>query len=236
MNRREDGRSGRIAVVVHQEHSDPGRIGAALSGRGYALDIRRHACGDPLPDRLDDYDGVVVFGGPMSANDDHLDFIRSELAFVERVAASDTRFLGVCLGAQLMARARGARVCSHPDKLFEIGYVEIAPTQAGRDWFDRPLNVYQWHGEGFDLPDDAVALACGEVFRNQAAQFSPRGLGIQFHPEVTGAMMRRWQVKAAHRLVEPGAQPAEAQCRDWVRHDAALAHWLEGFLDRWLAT
>ncbi len=193
-------KTGRIAVVVHQEHSDPGRIGAALSGRGYALDICRHACGDPLPERLDDYDGVGVFGGPMSA------------------------------------RARGARVARHPDNLFEIGYVEITPTQAGGAWFDRPLNVYQWHGEGFDLPENAVALACGEVFCNQAVQFSRKGLGIQFHPEVTGAMMRRWQVKAAHRLVEPGAQAAEAQCRDWARYDAPLAHWLEGFLDRWLET
>jgi GMP synthase (glutamine-hydrolysing) len=225
-----------IVLVVHQEQSDPGRIGAMLAARGLTLDIRRPACGDALPERFDAIRGAVVFGGPMSANDDHLSFIRQELDWLGRVRAAGLPFLGICLGAQLMARAGGAAVAPRADDRHEIGYVEIAPTPPGRDYFPAPLSVYHWHGEGFGLPDGAVRLAASPDFPNQAVRFAPRAYGLQFHPEVTGAMMKRWQVRAAAKLVKPGAQPPAAQRAAWARHDAGVARWCEGFLDRWLAS
>ena len=88
---------------------------------GVRLDIRRPSFGEPLPQTLADHDGVVVFGGPMGANDT-LDWVRREIEWLETPLAEDKPLLGLCLGAQMLARALGARVFSYEDKRSEIGY------------------------------------------------------------------------------------------------------------------
>jgi GMP synthase (glutamine-hydrolysing) len=151
-----------VLIVLHQEHSTPGRVGAALKGMGARLDIRRPSCGEPLPDKLADHDGVVVFGGPMGANDT-LDWVRREIGWLETPLAEDKPILGLCLGAQMLARALGARVFSYNDKRSEIGYYAIEPTPLGEQLCAAPFprTVYQWHSDGFDLPEGAELLATG---------------------------------------------------------------------------
>lgn len=224
-----------ILMIVHQESSDPGRIGEQLRARGYHLDIRRPCLGQELPADMNGHAGCIVFGGPMSANDDHLDFIRKEIDFIPRVIASGRPYLGVCLGAQLMARAGGARVGPHADGWHEIGYYAVKPTPKGRDLFPDPLHIFQWHGEGFDLPRGAVRLASTGWFPNQAMRIGTNAYGLQFHPEVTGAIQQRWTKFAGHRLVLPGAQARDLQRAHYQKYDAGIAAWLSGFLDRWLA-
>ena len=103
--------SKRILIVVHQEHSNPGRVGELLLERGYRLDRRCPNLFDPLPDDLSGYAGAIVFGGPQSANDDDRPAVRIELDWLERVGLrSGKPLLGICLGAQMMARVLGARV------------------------------------------------------------------------------------------------------------------------------
>ena len=115
--------TGRILIIVHQKTSTSGNVGALLQARGYQLDQRCPCIGDALPDHLEDHDGVVVFGGPMSANDDtHLDGIGQELKFIDRVLARDLPFIGICLGGQLLARALGAKVAPDAGGRVEIGY------------------------------------------------------------------------------------------------------------------
>src|SRR5690348_11741130 len=98
-----------ILIVLHQEHSTPGRVGLRLQARGHALDIRRPRFGDPLPDTLAEHAGAVVFGGPMSANDDEA-YLHRETDWMEVPLAESAPLLGVCLGAQLLARHLGAAV------------------------------------------------------------------------------------------------------------------------------
>ena len=142
----ESGAAGTLLAIVHQAHSTTGRVGELLEVRGYRLDRRCPNVGDPLPERLEEYAATIVFGGPMSANHDHLPGIRAELAWLERVALPAERpLLGICLGAQLMARALGARIGAHPDGLVEIGYHEVRPTADGGALFERPAMFYQWH-------------------------------------------------------------------------------------------
>ncbi len=231
--------SEKVLLIVHQETSDPGRVGAALKARGYALELRRPALGDTLPKTLDGYTGSVIFGGPMSANDDHLPFIRAEIDWIAVALASGKPFLGICLGAQMLCRALGGKVSSHPDGWHEIGYFPIRPTAEGRFLFPEAyaegLCAYEWHGEGFDVPHGAEPLASGHYFPNQAFRYG-RAYAIQFHPEVTAKMMRLWTVRAAHRLVLPGAQSREAQIETGDRVDADVGRWLDGFFDHWLAT
>jgi GMP synthase (glutamine-hydrolysing) len=92
-----------VLIVLHQEHSTPGRIGAVLRAISARLDIRRPSLGDPLPQTLVDHDGVIVFGGPMGANDT-LDWVRQEIDWLETPLAEGKPTLGVCLGAQMLAR------------------------------------------------------------------------------------------------------------------------------------
>ena len=227
---------GQILMVVHQETSNPGLVGEKLRSRGYRLDIRCPALGDALPTHLDDHDGVVVFGGPMSANDDDtLPFIRAELTWIEAVALpAGVPYLGICLGAQLLARALGATVTPHPDDLREIGYYPLHGTADGHALFPATLQVYHWHGEGFDLPTGAVALATGDTFANQAFRYGDRAYGLQFHPEITAALIDEWTTRGADQLPLPGAQPRSQQLQGHESYGPAVEQWLDIFLHQWL--
>src|SRR6266550_4274189 len=149
-----------VLIILHQEHSTPGRVGQALKHRGYALDIRRP-----------------------------IDWLAVPLA-------EQKPFLGICLGAQLLVRQLGGRVYFHPEGKVEVGYYPIRPTDLGRTvcgyW---PDHVYQWHREGFDLPSGAALVAEGELFPVQAFRHGACAYAIQFHPEVTHAMMCRWTTR-----------------------------------------
>jgi len=227
-----------ILLVVHQKHSNPGRVGGMLRARGYALDRRCPLHGDPLPDDLSGHAGVVVFGGPMSANDDHLDGLRAELALIEGALKDEVPMFGICLGAQMLARVLGARVAPHPAKRVEVGYYPIRSTGEGRRMglFNGEMSVYQWHTEGFDIPAGARLLACGETFPNQAFTVGSGAFGIQFHPEVTHEMMERWMGAAGHMLSWPGARDAAAHRAGRRQYDDALGQWLARFLDQWMDT
>ncbi|MEQ9349979.1 MAG: hypothetical protein RII27_05530, partial [Alphaproteobacteria bacterium] len=213
--------------------SNPGRLGDALKARGFVLDRRAPTLGDRLPDSLDDYAGSVVFGGPMSANDDRMEpGLRAEYQWFETMLQAEKPFIGVCLGAQMLARTLGRTVAAHPDGAVEIGYSEIFATDEGRDLFPRSMHVYQFHREGLDLPAGAVRLATNQAYPNQAYRYDHFAWGIQFHPEVTFAMMQRWSSFARMMPPLPGLQPADETLASHARHDPALGHWLEGFLDR----
>ena len=165
----------RILVILHQAHSVPGRIGVRLEQRGFQLEACRPAIGEAIPERLSDYDGVVVFGGPQSANDPH-DYIRQEIDLIGRVLKRDMPLLGVCLGAQLMAVQLGARVGAHDEGLCERGYYPLRPTPVGETLLPWPSHVYHWHSEGFDLPAGAELLAQGDVFPNPGVPLWQAGL------------------------------------------------------------
>src|SRR5438552_3887800 len=138
-----------VLIVLHQESSSPGRVGNVLRTLGYKLDIRRPRFGDPLPDALEQHAGAVIFGGPMSANDPD-DYVRREIDWIEVPLRERKPFLGICLGAQMLAKQLGAGVAPHPQGRAEIGYYSVRPTAAGLalcpDW---PCQVYHWHREGF---------------------------------------------------------------------------------------
>src|SRR5258707_14015478 len=147
-----------VLFVLHQEPSTPGRVGNALRALGHSLDIRRPRFGDPLPETLDRHAGAVIFGGPMSANDPD-DYVRQEIDWIEVPLREQRPFLGICLGAQMLAKQLGARVAPHPEDRPQIGYYPIRPTPAGLatcpNW---PDHVYHGPREGVKLPDVAELM------------------------------------------------------------------------------
>ena len=227
-----------IVRVLHPETSTAGRVGMKLVEKGYRLDIRRPALGEPLPENIEDYAGAIIFGGPMSANDDtEHEYIRTEIDWIAKPLAAGVPYLGICLGGQMLARQLGGKVYGYPDDRAEIGYYDIAPTSEGTDYGPWPEKVYQWHREGFELVDGTVCLATSSGhFPDQAFRYGDTAFAIQFHPEVTHKMMNRWLVKAEHRLVLPGAKPRNSHYSDRFVHDSAVDCWLDRFLDSWLAT
>lgn len=222
----------RVLIVLHQERSTPGRIGNWLRAAGFELDIRRPPLGDDLPDTLDAHYGAVIFGGPMSANDPD-DYIKREIDWINVPLAEDKPFIGVCLGAQMMVKTLGGEVSEHPEGHVEIGYYPITPTQAGKALIDWPEHVYQWHREGATLPGDATLLATSEHFENQAFVYGRKAYGIQFHSELTLAMMHRWTIHGRHRFELRGAQHRDLHFAGRLRHDPPLRAWLDRFMTHW---
>jgi GMP synthase (glutamine-hydrolysing) len=224
-----------VLIVLHQEHSTPGRVGLRLTARGYPLDVRRPRFGDPLPPTLAEHSGAIVFGGPMSINDAD-DFLKTETAWLAVPLRENAPLMGICLGAQMLARHLGASVGAHADGHIEVGWFGLTATEAGRSLLEWPDRVHQFHREGFSLPGGAVLLAEGaaDTFPNQAFSYGPSAFGIQFHIELTAAMVKRWTERIGERAKLPGGQAAELHFEGRALHDWKTSAFLDQFLDVWL--
>ena len=177
----------RLHVIQHVAFEGPGAIGEWVRERGHLVTVTEQSSGGRLP-ALDEFDFLVVMGGPMSANDDaRFGWLGEEKELIAEALQGQKVILGVCLGAQLVAQVLGARVYRNREK--EIGWfpVRLTPEAAGSRLFSRlpaAMTVLHWHGETFDLPQGAVRLAESDFCRNQAFELDGRVLGLQFHLEV----------------------------------------------------
>jgi len=236
-NRRVFGADARkpILVVLHQRHSNPGHVGQWFQRNGYALDIRRPCFDDPLPESLRDHSGAVIFGGPQSANDSD-GYIRREVAWVGVALKENKPFLGICLGAQMLAHHLGARVDCCQDANVEIGYHPIRCVDPAKTLGDLPNYVYQWHREGFEIPSGGKLLAVSEggAFPNQAMRYGAGAVGLQFHPEITYAQVNRWSGGNPTRLLMRGARPRPDHLAGHLIHGPCVRAWLDRFLSRWV--
>ncbi len=177
-------------VVQHVAAEPTWAIGTALARAGIRADVRRTFAGDPLPSDASGHDGVVVMGGPMSAcSDEGFASRRVEVALLRDALGRGVPTLGVCLGAQLLAVAAGARVYPGADGP-EVGWSSV-DLLATRDEdallaeFPPRLPVLHWHGDTFDLPPGASHLARDGRYPNQAFRVGSAAWGLQFHLEVT---------------------------------------------------
>ncbi|MDR3701186.1 MAG: gamma-glutamyl-gamma-aminobutyrate hydrolase family protein [Candidatus Sulfopaludibacter sp.] len=184
----------RILVFRHVPFEDIGLIASALESYSVQIDYADlYRSLSPCPDPAS-YCALIFMGGPMSVNDD-LPYIRRELEIVAQAAARRQPVLGICLGAQLIAKAMGARV--YPNAAKEIGWYPVHFTQAAAQdpllsGVDTPQEVFHWHGETFDLPAGAVHLASSALCRNQAFHIGRVLYGFQFHLEVSPEMIADW--------------------------------------------
>ncbi|WP_332060034.1 glutamine amidotransferase [Bartonella sp. CB74] len=220
----------RIAVVIHRQSTYIGRLGKFLQKSGFILDIYRPILGQKLPNTLEHYAGVVILGGMMSVNDKDA-YIGEEIDWISLLLKEDKPFLGICLGAQMLARNLGGRVGTRSDGTVEIGWYPLEATPQGRELMDWPEMVYHFHDEGiYDLPKEAVLLATGHTYPTQAFRYGNNAWGLQFHAEFTHAMMQRLVVSSAHKLTKKGAQPASAHLKGRLIYDQALSQWFENAL------
>jgi GMP synthase-like glutamine amidotransferase len=179
-----------VTVLRHEADVHLGHFAGVLDGLGVNFCYRD--LGDP--GRLDESSGLLVLGGSMSSNDP-LPGLAAELTLIEQALVTGVPVLGICLGAQLIAKAMGARVYRNPQE--EIGWAPVHLTEAGRAdpifrGIESPAQFFHWHRDTFDLPANADVLAYSSLCRYQAFRYGQSVYGIQFHPEVTAAMISAW--------------------------------------------
>ena len=229
-----------VLLVTHVTAVDAGAVPDLLAGLGRRSRIIRANKGEPFPEDVESLGGVVSFGGPQSANDDHVDYVRAELDWIPRVMAAGVPLLGICLGSQMVARTLGATVGPDPNGLYEFGYYPIEPLQgAAQDLaLDATLNVAHRHGEAFTMPAGARRLARRDAFENQAFRYGATTWALQFHPEVNDPVLARWvgSDPPAEDLRRTGAQTPAEQRANHARHHAIVHEWLGRFLALWLAS
>ena len=222
-------------AVRHVAFEDLGLLGPLVSARGY--DIRYHDAGiEPFDAKsLVEPDLVIVLGGPIGVYESETyPFIAAEIAAVAARIAANKPVLGVCLGAQLMAAALGARV--EPGPVKEIGWAPLSLTEAGRHSVLAPLAatpVLHWHGDNCDLPKGCERLASTPPCPVQAFTCAPSQLALQFHIEVEPARIERWLIGHTVELGKAGIDPRDLRAQAKA-HGGATATAGRAVLSKWL--
>ena len=178
----------RAHAFLHVSFEDLGTIEALLLEKGYAITYTRFYEEDAILPNVEEVDFLIVMGGSMSVNDEAIfPWLSLEKEWIRRMIKTGKPVLGICLGAQLIASALGSRVYRNKDT--EIGWFPILSTggSLGEDVFHFPkrLEVFHWHGETFELPQNAIWLAKSEACAHQVFQIGRHVIGMQCHLEMT---------------------------------------------------
>ena len=233
-------RTTKTAIAIrHVPNEGLGLLAQPLLDAGF--DVRYHdawTAPDPAASGAADASLLIVLGGPMGVPDGAAyPFLRHEIDLLKARIAADRPTLGICLGAQLIAAAMGARV--HRGDAFELGFAPVTLTPAGRASCLAPLidapHVLHWHGDTYELPHGATRLASSAAYLEQAFSLGPRVLALQFHPEVDAAMLETWIETGGGEIARAcvDARALREGCRDVEHTLAPKAHailhdWLDG--------
>lgn len=227
-----------VNVIRHLAFEDLGSFTTVLQAQGY--NIQYYEAGyddlsqlDPLADSL-----LIILGGPISVNDAAMfPFIDEEIGLLQQRIAADRPTLGICLGAQLIAAAQGARIYRGEEK--EIGWYPLKLTQAGEQSALRYLgeqhcSMLHWHGETFDLPEGATLLASSARYENQSFSLGERVLALQFHPEITRRGMEKWFIGHIGEIMQTPGISVEQLRADTAKYVDQLEVQGELFFRSWL--
>lgn len=192
----------RLLVFQHVPHEILGTFNPLLKEAGFRIRYVNFGRTPDAEPNIEKYDGLIILGGPMCVDQtDSHPHLLTEIRAIKLAMERQMPVLGICLGAQLIATALGARVRPNPVK--EIGWYAVTPTKEGKldplfRCFNGTEQIFQWHGDAFDIPRGAVNLASSSDCPNQAFRFGERTYGLQFHLEVDEALIHRWLKTPVH--------------------------------------
>jgi len=198
-----------ILVIKHISIEGPGTAGDFFEDKGRKIRTIELDRGQDLPPDLSKIEAVILLGGPMNVYEEgKYPFLKDEDAFLKKAIRENVPTLGICLGAQLLAKACGVKVKKAKEK--EIGWYKVSSTDEGRKdpllaGIASEFDAFQWHEDTFEIPSDAALLATSNSCRNQAVRFCKNIYGLQFHIEVTGSMIKDW-VKEYTESSDPRSQ------------------------------
>jgi GMP synthase-like glutamine amidotransferase len=230
----------RILVVENYPKTPLGLVGRALKDAGAACEVLRPFEGDALPSGPDGFDALVMLGGAQSAvDDDEHPYLPAEAALARAFGEADRSVLGICLGAQLLARAYGAKnMLGRP---VEFGWRDVRTTPEGRS--DPVLGaigaaapLFHWHSDTFALPSRAVRLAESDATHIQAFRIGRAGYGIQFHFEAGTELVRMWTRDFAHEIAPHTPDWFGRHAAEEARHGNAADAAGAALAERWIAT
>lgn len=225
-------------VIRHLAFEDLGSLADALKQQNYAINYVEAGLDSISEIQPLSPDLVVILGGPIGAYEEQdYSFLVDELRLLERRLQADLPTLGICLGAQLMARALGARVYPGADK--EIGWSPLKLNDAGRNSALSNLaaeytDVLHWHGDTFDLPVGATHLASSQKYQNQAFSWGKSALALQFHSEVTALCLERWFIGHASEISATSGISVPALRANTARYAPQLEIQASKFWRTWL--
>jgi GMP synthase-like glutamine amidotransferase len=228
-----------VIIFRHAAIEGPGFLAPFLDEHHIPWSLIKIDAGEPMPDSIADYSGMVLMGGPMSVNDD-LPWLSPLFARIREAVQLDIPLLGHCLGGQLISKALGAKVGRNPVK--EIGWGEVAASDnaEAKHWFGdlTRLQVFNWHGETFELPAGATHLLSSQYCRNQAYSIG-KHLAFQCHIEMTAEMVRSWCEAGIREMLDaagsPGVQQAEVIQHDLDKKVAVLHAVARPVYERWIS-
>ncbi len=222
----------KILLIDHHDNPRDDLATTHLKQLGYEIELCCPFLGDRLPASNSEFSGAVIYGGEQNVTElEVYPFLKDELIWIQRAVAEDFPTIGICLGAQLIAHVLGSQVDYHPDGLYEFGYYEITPSAQGKPILPHSMLVAQAHYQHYDLPPGAKRLASGKTFENQAYQYGENIFGLQFHPEITAPIFRRWQDSDWAFYGKPGAQTREQQDSLIDDADRVQGQWFRQFME-----
>jgi GMP synthase (glutamine-hydrolysing) len=225
----------RVLFIQHSEVDSPGVLGETLEGMAITLDVLRPDIGQTIPTCLEDFGGLVLGGGPQGAYEqEKYPYLAHECALVRQAASQGIPVLGLCLGAQLMASALGARV--QPGRR-EVGFFEVNldPISAYDPlWRGIPTKFIatHWHGDVFDIPPGGMRLAWSALTPNQLFRYGHALYGLQFHLEMTPRLFEEAITRAYGLLVDSGID-ADLMSRQGQQFLPALQETASTVFSRW---
>ena len=178
----------KIHCFQHVSFEGLGCIDQWIKEKKHSASFTKFYAGDPLPD-INTIDWLIIMGGPMGVyEEDKFSWLRKEKEFIRQAILANKTVIGICLGSQLIAEVLGAKVYKNTEK--EIGWFDVTVTPSGKknkllEGFNNSFKVFHWHGDTFDLPQNAEHLIQTSICKNQAFLYKEKVLGLQFHFEVT---------------------------------------------------